>query len=969
MRKLLTIFLAFSLLITVFTVNTFADEEGGTNNNEDPIFNIAQSETGDIKISLKDDQPNDGYDLEDINSVFFDCWENGMQYYYTFDTNTLIFLNGEVVIYYEDVEPSNLKAGKNYDVCIYFDDGTNYTLEQKFCLTTGSKRKDIPNYTASQNEEGDIILSFENSDFPKLVNRITIQNHEITKYVYVSVENFGLSDDGKDIIIPASYVKKTQLVAGEYDIHLEYENQNSDTSEYFECQPNVKIDISVGSELLELPEYSITQKDNGDIVISSESSELMSLIDGIWYYPLSNQRAGGGGYYLCEDEYVKETNSITIPYSTVLFSNFKSNTNHSFTISLSSNEVFKYDYEDLKKEVMIYKGSVLDEVSVEQTDEGDIVFTFNDNYQASSLYQILDVIKLAHDSDYGNYGAYVDKEYIKLADNKMVISYDYIKASNLKADLEYTVYFNFLHELPNQVYLNKGSSKKNLVIDSIVQDEDGNLVITTEDKDFINNVSEISLNKTDYTRNVVFDSRDIVRGSNTITVPYETIIKSQLVEGEYMIYFWYDAFDSNYFSFRDHLSISKGSELSGVPDFSVKQNDNGDIIIESESQELIKHIDVVAYNKASTRAGGTGFPNTSFVKNANELIIPYQAVKYSTLEPDSTYEFSLFLDDDSLFLYDEGNVKEAFIKTGSILIDSEYLDIENKDRVASIKFENEDYLKKLADGTYLLTYHIWDGAEKESTVLKDSIIFDYTENKVYITTRFDDDKGYMFNLMDGEICLAYGSYFSSGYPTIDKDNVYSQLDTAVLKADAIDYLKNLYPGTDIMLNNYRAITLSNEYVYSEADNDKYFKMYGLSLDNSVLMNINLNVHFKTNTSAWQYAQLPYDYPNKFITLEFTFSLDQMAKLGITKNNYLTQTVTVLREHNGKVDELAATVEPVTVNGTIISFKVTFKTDKMSLFSLTNKNSIVRPSSGGSGSGSSSTVTTPVKKPVVNTSAK
>lgn len=959
MRKLLTIFLAFSLLITVFTVNTFADEEGGTNNNEDPIFNIVQSETGDIKISLKADQPNDGYNLEDINSVLFDCWENGMQYYYTFDTNSLIFLNDEVIIYYEDVEPSNLKAGKNYDVCIYFDDGTNYTLEQKFCLTTGSKRKDIPNYTASQNEEGDIILSFENSDFPKLVNRITIQNHEITKYVYVSVENFRLSDDGKDIIIPASYVKKTQLITGEYDIHLEYENQNSDTSEYFECQPNVKIDISVGGELPELPEYSINQKDNGDIVISSENSELISLINDIWYYPLSNQRAGGGGYYLCEDEYVKETNSITIPYSTVLFSNFKSNTNHSFTISLSSNEVFKYDYEDLNKEVMIYKGSVLDEVSVEQTDEGDIVFTFNDNYQASSLYQILDVIKLAHDSDYGNYGAYVDKEYIKLTDNKMVISYDFIEEHNLKANLEYTVYFNFWHELPNQVYLNKGSSKNDLIINSIIQDEGGNLIITTEDKYFINNVSEIVLDNIDYTQlSVRFYSEDMVRGTNTITIPYETIVKSQLVEGEYMIYYCYDGFGASLFSFKDHLLIIKGSELTGIPDFSVKQNDNGDIVIKSESQELMKHIDLVLYSNSS----GTGFPHTSFIKNANELIIPYQAVKYSELKPDSTYEFSLHLDDDSLFLYDEGNAKEAFIQTGSILINSEYLDIENKDSVASIKFENEDYLKKLADGTYLLTYHTWLGVDKESTISKDSMIFDYTENKVYITAKFDDNRSYMFNLMDGENCLAYGNYLSRDYPTIDIVNVYSQLDMAVLKADAIDYLKNLYPGTDIKLNFYRGIVLNNEYIYSESDNDKYFKVYGLTLDNSILMSINLDVYFKTSTSAWeQIVQLPYDYPNKFITLEFTFSLDQMAKLGITKNNYLTQTVTVLREHNGKVDELAATVEPVTVNGTIISFKVKFKTDKMSLFSVANKNSVVRPSSGNP---SAST-----KKPVVNTAAK
>lgn len=966
MRKLLTIFLAFSLLITVFTLNTFADEEGGTNNNEDPIFNIVQSETGDIKINLKADQPNDSYNLEDINRVHFDCWENGMQYYYTFDTNSLIFLNGEVIIYYKDIEPSNLKAGKNYDVCIYFDDGTNYTLEQKFYLTTGSKRKDIPNYTASQSEEGDILLSFEDSDFPKLVNRITIQNHEITKYVYVSDENFQLSDDGKNIVIPASYVKKTQLVAGEYDIHLEYENQNSDTSEYFECQPNVTIDISVGSELSGLPEYSISQKDNGDIVISSENSEFISLINDIWYYPLSNQRAGGSGYYLSEDEYIKESNSITVPYSTVLLSNFKSNTNHSFTISLSSNEVFKYDYEDLNKEVMIYKGSILEDISVEQTDGGDIVFTFDDDSLASTIFEVLETIKIQHDSENGHYGAYVDKEYIKLIDNKIVISHDYVEESNLKANLEYIVYFNFLHELPNRLNISKGTTKKDLIIDSIIQDDDGNLVITTQDENFINKVSEIGLNNIDNTLNVSFSSKDMVRSSNTVTIPYETIIKSQLVEGRYTIYFWYNRLYDEYINFqqKDYLIISKGSKLSEFPAYSVSQNDNGDIIVESESKELIDHIKSIGYSKTDTRAGGY-LPFTSFIKSDNKLVIPYQSVKYSSLEPDNTYVFSLQLDDDSIFLYDETLNKEVYIKIGSILTNLETMSIGTEYNVISINFDDQDYLKKLEDGTYSLAYYVWDSIEKENIISKDSIVFDYSENKIYLTNEFLAEKDYILSLMEKETYVAYGVAYIFGVPLVETEKANEKLDLDKMKADSTSYLERLYPGKRITVDS---VYVTYSYDVLDTDADKYFKVYGLSPNNAFVIDVSMYANYKIGAS-WRYETVPYDYQDNPVTLELSFNLDQMAKLGITNDNYRSQAVSVLREHNGEVDELAATIEPVTVNGTIISFKVTFETDKMSLFALANKNSIVRPSSGGSDSGSSSTITIPAKKPVVNTSAK
>ena len=281
-------------------------------------------------------------------------------------------------------------------------------------------------------------------------------------------------------------------------------------------------------------------------------------------------------------------------------------------------------------------------------------------------------------------------------------------------------------------------------------------------------------------------------------------------------------------------------------------------------------------------------------------------------------------------------------------------------------FEDQSYLKNLENGTYFISYQIFGSVNEEKVISKSSLAFDYSKNRVYATIDLEIEDLYMFNLMDGDKCLSYGLFgYYDNNPVYDTD--YSQLDVTSLKIDALSYLKELYPDKDLTLDNYQSISLDTSYNVSEQVNDKYFKIYGLSLDNAILMDIGLNITFGAGIFV-ESIQIPYEYPNKPITLDFTFSLNQMSKLGVTKDNYSSQTVTVLREHNGQVDELAATITPVKIGDTIISFKVTFKTDKMSLFALANSKSIVKPSSGGSGNGGSS-ATVPVKKPVVNTAAK
>lgn len=180
----------------------------------------------------------------------------------------------------------------------------------------------------------------------------------------------------------------------------------------------------------------------------------------------------------------------------------------------------------------------------------------------------------------------------------------------------------------------------------------------------------------------------------------------------------------------------------------------------------------------------------------------------------------------------------------------------------------------------------------------------------------------------------------------------------------LEYYGNKYQGSVVTIDK-----VAVEYTkYVSNDNlNKYFKVYGLNYNNCIPLDISLSVQYTVDgTSTAKESNVPYDYPNQYIDVVLNVSFETMNKIGITEDNL--SDITVLREHNGKVDELAATVEPIAVNDMIISYKATFKTDKMSLFALVNKNSIVRPSSGGSGGGTSS-VTIPSKKAVVNTVAK
>lgn len=187
---------------------------------------------------------------------------------------------------------------------------------------------------------------------------------------------------------------------------------------------------------------------------------------------------------------------------------------------------------------------------------------------------------------------------------------------------------------------------------------------------------------------------------------------------------------------------------------------------------------------------------------------------------------------------------------------------------------------------------------------------------------------------------------------------------------AKEYLQEYY-GEKHQDSTVTVDAVATKYTKYVSNNNlnKYFKVYGLTSDNCIPLDISLSVEYTVDGTTKVYdSNVPYDYPDKYINVAVNVSIETMNKIGITVDNYSSQTVTVLREHNGKVDELTAIVEPVKAGGTIVSFIVKFSTDKMSLFALANSKSIVKPSNGGSGSSTSSAVN-PAKKPVVNTSAK
>ena len=1010
MRKLLTIFLVFSLLITIFTMNTFAEGENdgketsepqsevlddrSATGSQDGLESISQNESPDTQEVLESQSEelldytvtqeengnvvlvfNSKEYAEAVEYIYFEEVSKIKAGSYGIYKDSLIFEENKVTVTYNIISNIlQLKNGSTYKVYIlYAQNGVINEDYREITLTKGVEDWEI---SARVDTDGNLIISSTNSIINNNIIsvRLSSENYEEGYDTYISFDHEEIEHTDEYVVISGDYIKTYKLLKDvNYNIEIVYSGVDGDqsASKIITVNPvKFNFDQMIGPELT-------GRVDDGILYIESkdnnpEGYEFLRLYynypkeygNSCYFEVYKNGEINRFNFYdgcrfnLCE-------NSLLINLLDFKFSkDLDINDNHKLYLRVPGKGLSEITFainEDSMK---------LDSATITQDEIGNIIISANPSLKLESVNSIEFFSLDLSESNKVKYYDYFTDIYDEKTGN-LVIPYSYIKASNLKGDEDYRVflwYDDSSREISSSYRLNKGSERKNVPQYSVSENNKGDIVITVDDPSFLDYKIDIRLKDSEGFKYIRFKNDDVIKdlSSKTITVPYDLIKKSQLSKEQYDVEFEGDDFYAYFFRFYvpSTIEITRGSELEPIPEFTIEQKDNGDIVLSSKSQELINHIEDIIYSKPYIKAGPNAFLENSLIKGDNELVIPYQVVKYSRLEPGITYTFKIEFDDDSVFYYDERSEKELYIKTGSMLLNSEKMSIGRENNVVCINFENQDDLKKLENETYLITYHVDGSVEKETAVSKNSLVFDYSNNKVYIINELKGEEYYMLNLMDNETCLAYGFVYSSSMPLLDIVSINEKLYLDKIKKDAASYIQKLYPETGVIVDD---VYFSEDFDVLDSDVDKYFKVYGLSLDNAFVVDVSMCAAFRAG-GLWSSQKVPYDYPNEFVEVKLTLSLEQMAKLGITKENYSTQEIVVLREHNGEVTELPATLEAVKTGETIISFKVKFKTDKMSLFSVANKNSIVKPSSGSGGSSSTSTVT-PARKPVVNTAAK
>ena len=1030
MRKLINIFLAFSLLVTVFTMNTFAEGESDVQDTSESQAEVldgqSAAESQDSLESIPQDENSGTQGVQDSkNEILSSKLETEFQVLSDSESNNDLASytveqidNGDVVLTFKTTEEAKNVKGVSFreapknNKCTGFIFDKNLVYENNTIVVKYSIIKDVMQFKQGSTYRINLMSKLDEAIDTKY-QEVTLNQGATPWSIVASIDedsNLIISSDNDTINAAISniYIYTSNYVEG-YDINALF---NFDKVEHkegcayvsgdyirtFKFQQNVDYNVEVDYEILYNDQYVSSSlilnsiQFNYDLLIGPEMVGFVD--DGILFIESKDNNESGiaflNSYWSNNNNYPSEV------YAEVYVNSIKCH------IGIDKDEIGKYEnglqinlrYDvdlkelDISDEHKLYirvpgKGlseitfainedsMKLDSATISQDESGNIVIGENSDLDLKSVESIF-FVSVNPVEDFNYFETFYDFSFDD--SGSILISYSDIKYSLLKGDTDYKIsigYGDGINRTIAESYrLEKGSVNKDISKCKVSQNDDGDILIAVDDYSFLNYELDIILTKREESKYIYFENKSIIKDfeNGLLKIPYDSIKKSQLSTGKYKVEFGGNDFFDNFLHFyiKPTIEITKGSTLESLPEYSIEQKDNGDIVILSDSQELIDHINMVEYRKPiNLRAGVANYFKEPFIKGDKELIIPYQVVKYSNLEPNSTYNFQIELDD-GIFLNYENSVKEVYIKKGSLVLNTPIMPVKYADSVISMDFEDQSYLKNLENGTYFISYQIFGSVNEEKVISKSSLAFDYSKNRVYATIDLEIEDLYMFNLMDGDKCLSYGLFgYYDNNPVYDTD--YSQLDVTSLKIDALSYLKELYPDKDLTLDNYQSISLDTSYNVSEQVNDKYFKIYGLSLDNAILMDIGLNITFGAGIFV-ESIQIPYEYPNKPITLDFTFSLNQMSKLGVTKDNYSSQTVTVLREHNGQVDELAATITPVKIGDTIISFKVTFKTDKMSLFALANSKSIVKPSSGGSGNGGSS-ATVPVKKPVVNTAAK
>lgn len=928
MRKLITIFLAFSLLFTVFTLNTFADNEepkiSATYNGENLVI---QFRDAGLMHSVEENRGRP----DTSRTTFID--EEGLQWNlrateeYVLE-NEIFDYNNLTLTITKDFLLNNHIANGTYTLLLYSSDYE----ELRTTLEIRNLTKSLPDDL--------IIEQCGNLDFALKTSDINFKN-EVFNNINENPNHYHLAK-----AIYENGWRNQPIISGNFDD----ETSNvcfrlSDISSGQDCELYIYFYGYDGYKISYNKNFSIDNqvaiKHNiyGDLVISSENDFIINHTDRIRLTSLSDSTS------IDFVNFIVDNNSLVVPFENIqdsgissgryyvyLFSgkNVNDDTEYAIseiplytTIDLWNDMAGLYANQTMPANGELFQtiaNSLLDNQNIEidqQLSTNDIVFTTRtiglcseETIQTWMPYFLSDVYKLG--VDYSN--SVPIKTYITniaFYDNgncqkEYAISSTNLKPYDIGTDVTYGIWLS-----PNDI--------KKLKVNSIDDFDNVVLGITTGEQ----------FEVIDY--NVELTSKNSATESFYITFKYKGSHGSLLLYNKNNVKKARDVETPVVYAFEN--------DFEGMKSFVGAQLNNGWKVFDKTDdveQKLYPYFDTDKYLVGVVNEGKDGYVDVYKVLEAEWVVIPEIQARQN----------------------------------------------ENGDLIISYKdmSQVEEYNDFLSNSTYP-SFEIETPLSGVDVIKGDSIIVDKA-NKTWI---------YDFENLTNYSNLVYGKdYKITVYPklfNVDsyRNNLAKCLFTAtktwpytvdilpidisgqsMAKEYLLEYYGNKYPGSVVTID-----AVATEYTkYVSSDNlNKYFKAYGLNSNNFIPLDISLSVQYTVDsTSILNVSNVPYDYPNQYIEVVLNVDVETMNKIGVTADNYSSQNVTVLREHNGEVDELAATVEPVTVNGAIISFKVTFQTDKMSLFALANKNSIVRPSSGGSGSGSSS-VATPTKKPVVNTAAK
>lgn len=154
---------------------------------------VYQNNDGDIILTL-----DDSYEVSTISYIVFGSDRDDYNRYYLYWCQNFYKENNTIIIpYEEEIKNSNLKGGLNYFVSVHYDGDIQKNIGGKFYIGKGSDRKDVPLYNAIQEENGDILVTFNETEFSEKVTEIRLYNSKTQIGQQFVEEDFYISDDKK----------------------------------------------------------------------------------------------------------------------------------------------------------------------------------------------------------------------------------------------------------------------------------------------------------------------------------------------------------------------------------------------------------------------------------------------------------------------------------------------------------------------------------------------------------------------------------------------------------------------------------------------------------------------------------------------------------------------------------------------------------------------------------------------------